>query len=156
MVPTRAAPVFGAAPNTTLRASTALGFSVIESQVPPLATDAFQVQVTGDAVTVTVVEAPSAEIWVEGEESVYTQAAAAWVTVKVCPAAVIVPVRWRRVVFGADVKLSTPDPLAPVSPFKVSQAAFAVALQGQPAKVVNPTEPDVPPAGALALGETNE
>jgi hypothetical protein len=65
------------------------------------------------------------------------------VTVKVCPATVIVPVRdalWLALTVNCTVPL--PLPLAP--PVIVIQATLLVAAQSQPVTVVTLTEPDPP------------
>ena len=72
------------------------------------------------------------------------QGAALWVTVKVCPAMVTVPVRAVVAVFAATLMVTVPlpEPVAPaVTP--IHEAAL-VAAQVQPAVVVTPTLVDSP------------
>ena len=72
--------------------------------------------------------------------------APACVTVKVCPPAVIVPVREDVVEFAATVKPTDPGP-EPLAPdVIVIHAALLEAVQAHPAKVVMVTELVPPPA----------
>ena len=65
------------------------------------------------------------------------------VTVKVCPATVIVPMRCGPVL-AATVNSTVPLPL-PLAPLEmVIQAALLIAVQAQPVTVVTLTEPDPP------------
>ena len=70
--------------------------------------------------------------------------AAAWVTVKVLPAIVSVPVRLVVRVLAATVNPVDPEPVPEAPLFTVIQLAPLVAVQPQPAVVVTVDEP-VPP-----------
>ena len=72
--------------------------------------------------------------------------AAAWVTVKVCPPAVIVPVRDVVAEFAAtlNVTVPLPDPLAP--PVIVIQLSLVDAVHAHPAPLVTVNDPVPPPA----------
>jgi hypothetical protein len=97
--------------------------------------------------TVTVLlPLPAAAVkdWLAGEID-GEQEAAAWVTVKVVPAIVSVPVRLEAIVFAATLKptVPLPDPLAPL--VRVIQAALLPAVHGQPVAIVTlllPVPPD--------------
>ena len=101
------------------------------------------------ASAVTVVDpVPPAAVtdWLVGT-SAYVQAAAACVTVKVCPAIVIVPVRW--VVLGLDDALNATVPLPlPLAPLvTVSHDVLLLTpVHVQPAGAVTAVDPVPPPA----------
>jgi hypothetical protein len=86
--------------------------------------------------------------------TVKTQGAAAWVTVRVCPAIVSVPVRGDVTVLAAMEKATVPlpDPLAP--DVIVSQASLLVAVHEQPLVVVTVALLD--PAVAAGFKEVGE
>jgi hypothetical protein len=75
-------------------------------------------------------------------------AAAAWVTVKVWPATVMVPVRWVVAVLAATLKVTVPLPDPVAVPVTVSQLALLVAVHVQPAAAVTLTDPVLAVAGA--------
>jgi hypothetical protein len=103
------------------------------------------------AVTPTVPEPPSPGTLVLVEERAYEQPAG-WLTVKVCPAAVIVPVL-AGPGFASALNPTVPLP-APVAPAEiVSQAASAVADHAQPLALWTSKDPDPPPAGTDALAD---
>jgi hypothetical protein len=103
------------------------------------------------AVTPTVPEPPSPGRLVLVAESAYEQPPG-WLTVKVCPAAVIVPVL-AGPAFAAALNCTVPLP-APVAPAEiVSQAASAVADHAQPLAVWTSKDPDPPPAGTDAFAD---
>jgi hypothetical protein len=78
-----------------------------------------------------------------------------WVTVKVCPPTVMVPVRCEPG-FAAAVKRTVPFPL-PVAPLAiVSQLALLFAVQAQPSPVLTSNDADEPPAAADADVEESE
>ena len=79
------------------------------------------------------------------------QDAAAWVTVKVCPAIVAEPLRDVVAVLAATLiaTVPLPEPLAPL--VTVSHDAVLDALHAQPAGAVTPTLVDSPAAIAFAL-----
>jgi hypothetical protein len=86
-------------------------------------------------------------VWDTGEiEYAHGAGAAACVTVKVCPATVIVPVRSVVVELAAtlNVMVPLPDPLA--VPVIVIQAALLVAVHAHPAKVAIVNDPEAPAA----------
>lgn len=91
-------------------------------------------------------EPPPAATDCPADPRVYVQVDVLWVTVNVCPPAVIVPVR-DEVELAAMVKAidPEPDPLAP--DVIVIQAALLTAVQPQPVVVVMATEPVPPPTG---------
>jgi hypothetical protein len=75
---------------------------------------------------------------------------AAWLTVKVWPAIVSVPVRAAAPVLAATLNATEPFPLPDEPLVMVSQSGFAVlAVHVQPAAAVTPTLP-VPPLAAIA------
>jgi hypothetical protein len=82
---------------------------------------------------------------------VQAAAVAACVIVKVCPAAVIVPVREAVVVFAATVKPAVPfpEPLAPE--LIVIQLAPLVAVQAHPVPAVTLRLPGPPAAAAASV-----
>jgi hypothetical protein len=103
------------------------------------------------AVTPTVPDPPLPGTLVLVDESAYEQAPGC-VTVKVCPAAVIVPVL-AGPVFAAALNRTVPLPV-PVAPAEiVSQAASAVADHAQPPAVWTSKDPGPPPAGTDALAD---
>ena len=74
----------------------------------------------------------------------------AWLTVKVWPAIVIVPVRAASVFAATEYPTEPlPEPLAPL--VIVSHAAFDVAVHAQPVPAVTATVPVEAPAPGLAL-----
>ena len=82
------------------------------------------------------------------------QAAPAWVTVKVCPAMVKLPVRALDEVFSPTAKLTPPGPTPEAPEVMVRKAALLVAVQVQPAAALTATLPLPPLAGkAWLVGE---
>ena len=73
--------------------------------------------------------------------------AAACVTVKVCPATVIVPVRgvWAELAATVNAMVPLPEPLA--VPLMVIQGSLLVAVQAHPPDVATVKEPEAPAAG---------
>ena len=69
------------------------------------------------------------------------QAAAAWLTVKVIPATLSVPVRAEVAVFAAAEKLTVPFPLPGVPAVTVSHDAALVAVHAQPVATLTLTDP---------------
>jgi hypothetical protein len=82
--------------------------------------------------------------------------AAAWVTVKVCPAIVSVPVRTAVVAFGVTLKLRVPAPVPEVAPVIESQGTLADADQRQPTVVDMFTKPEPPVAATARPASPNE
>ncbi len=76
-------------------------------------------------------------------------AAAACVTLKVCPPIVSVPVRATVVVFAPALKLTVPTPAPEIGPVKDSHDALLAADHEQLEVVVIVTEPP-PPVAATA------
>ncbi len=75
---------------------------------------------------------------------------AAWVTVKVWPAMVIVPLRWAPVLAAtATLTLPLPVPVAPL--LTVSHVALLVALQAQVLPAVTATLVASPAAGEVRV-----
>jgi hypothetical protein len=147
IVPLRAAPVFAATLNDTLPLPLPLAPLVIVIHVT-LAT-AVHAQVLLDAVTVTVLAPPAAAtVWLE-RSSVYVHGggggAAAWDTVNVLPAAVIVPLR-AAPVFAATENDTEPLPVPLLLPFdSVIHAALDAAVQTHvPTDAVTANNPDPP------------
>ncbi len=79
-----------------------------------------------------LVEISSASSEGEGLEGVPGVGHADCVTVKVCLAIVIVPVRWLAPVFIATVNVTVPLPFPPLPEPIVIQEVFVVAVQLQP------------------------
>ena len=105
--------------------------------------------------TATVPEPPAlVNDWLVGEMLNAQLGAAAWVTVKVCPATVRVADRAEVEVFAAAVKLTVPlpEPLAPA--VIVTHPALLAAVHEQPADAVTATLPE-PPA-ATTVWDTGE
>jgi hypothetical protein len=92
-----------------------------------------------DAITLTVVGA-----------IVELQGAPAWVTVKVLPPIVSVPVRVVVVVLAATAYDTVPVPLPDAPALIVIHASLLVAVQAHPVAAVTVTVPDEPAATALA------
>jgi hypothetical protein len=88
-------------------------------------------------------------------DTVNEQLSAAWLTVTVWPAIVIVPVRAAPVVLAATVKLLEPRPVMVAPLVIVIQAALLVAVHAQLEPVVTDTLAFVPVDGAFtAVGDT--
>lgn len=81
--------------------------------------------------------------------TVYAHAPASCVTVKVCPAIVIVPLRGAGSGFAAAVKPTDPLPDPDAPDVTVIHGAFDVAVHAQPPAAVTLTDP-VPPAAGTA------
>ena len=80
--------------------------------------------------------------------------APAWVTVKVCPAMVRVPVRMLLEVFSATVYATVPGRLPDAPEVIVTKAALLAAVQEHPVVVLTATLPLPPLAGkAWLVGE---
>ena len=71
------------------------------------------------------------------------------VTVTVCPAMVIAPVRCVVPVFGATLKLTLPFPVPLGVPVSVIQVTPVNELHPHPAAAVIVTDPVPPPAGTV-------
>ncbi len=102
-------------------------------------------------VTVTDSEAPDAATldWLAGEIENAPHAAASWVTVKVCPATVTVPVRAVPAALAATLSATVPLPV-PVAPaVTVIQLALLVAVRAHPVVPVTVTDSDAPDAATL-------
>ena len=83
------------------------------------------------------------------------QLSAVWLTVTVCPATLIVPVRATPLVFAATVKFAEPRPDMDAPLVIVIQLTALVAVHAQLEPVVTATLPLVPVDGALtAVGDT--
>jgi hypothetical protein len=101
------------------------------------------------AVTLTVPVPPAAVIaWLVGLIA-YVHAAAAWLTVKVAPAIVKVPLREVVAVFAAALIPTVPLPLPLAPEVTLSHVSLLAAVHAQPAPAVTPTLP-VPPAAVIA------
>jgi hypothetical protein len=85
--------------------------------------------------------------WLDGEIE-YVQAAAACVTVNVCPAIVSVPVRCDAAGFGAILNETVPLPEPLVAPTSVNHDALLVAVHAQPVTPVMFVDVDPPAAVA--------
>jgi hypothetical protein len=154
MVPVRAAPALAATlkvvvPEPAPDAPVAI---VIQSACE----DAVQAQVVADAVTAIDPEPPAAAtLCVVGEiENVHGAGAAAWVTVNVWPATVIVPLR-AAPLFAATLNVVVPEPV-PAAPLAiVIQSACEDAVHAQVLEeAVSAIDPEPPDAGTLcAAGE---
>jgi hypothetical protein len=81
-------------------------------------------------------------------ETVSLQVTPAWVTVKVTPPIVSVPVRFVPAVLAAAVKLTVPFPDPDAPAVIVNQLSLLVAVHEQPVGAVTDVEP-VPPAAAI-------
>src|SRR4051812_50171333 len=103
-------------------------------------------------VTATVPDPPAlVNDWLVGEMLNAQLGAAAWVTVKVCPATVSVAERVDVEVFAAAVKLTVPlpEPLVPAG--VATHPALRAPVPAPPAAPVSPTLP-APPAAAQFRG----
>ena len=139
-VPLRAAPVLTATVIWTVPSPVPLPPEVIEIQGTFDA--AVQAQDPG-AVTAAVVTPPAAGIWRDAGAIEKVQPAV-WVTVKVCPPAVMVPVR-SGPLFGATVRATAPFP-EPLLPAVIEiHGALLVAVQSHPAAAWTSND-RVPPA----------
>ena len=106
-------------------------------------------------VTATLPVVPVAGAFTEVGDTVKVQLFAAWFTVTVCPATVIVPLREAPVVLAATVKLLEPRPVIDAPLVIVIHAALLVAVHAQLDPVVTDTLPLVPVDGAFTrMGET--
>src|SRR5687767_11173319 len=147
-VPLRCAPGFGATTTFTapdpvpvlapLNVSHGALLNDIHAQVDPVATD-------------TAVVSPAAgELRTVGEMPKVQAVLAAWVTVKVWPAMVMVPVRWAPVL-PATTTLTAPLPV-PVAPdITISQLTLLAAFHAHALVVVTATLVDSPIDGALSV-----
>ena len=79
-------------------------------------------------------------------DSVYVQAWPAWLTVKVCPATVIVAVRTVVVGFSAALNPMASLPFPVVALVTVSHEALLTAVHAQPEVAVIENDPAPPPA----------
>ena len=145
-VPVRAGPLFAVALQLTMPLPVPLAPAVTLSQEGSLLA-AVQGQ-PAPAVTVTEpVAAAEDELLLVGLRA--TEQPLAWLTVKVWPAAVIVPLR-AGPLFAVALQLTEPLPVPDAPDVTVSQDVLLLtAVQAQPALVVRLTEP-LPPA---AVGE---
>ena len=73
--------------------------------------------------------------------------APAWVTLKLCPPIVSVPVRDAVLLLATALKATVPLPLPPAPPVIVSHELLLVPVHEQPAGDVTSVEPVPPPAG---------
>ena len=87
--------------------------------------------------------------WLAGEIENAPHAAASWLTVKVCPATVTVPVRAVPAVLAATLSETVPLPV-PVAPaVTVIQLALLVAVRAHPVVPVTVTDSEAPDAATL-------
>ena len=84
-------------------------------------------------------------------ERVAEQLLAAWLTVTIWPATVIVPVRAAPVEFAATVKFDEPSPVMEAPLVTVIQATLLTAVHWQLDPVVTEILPFVPVDGALTV-----
>jgi hypothetical protein len=87
--------------------------------------------------------------WLVGEMLNAQLGAAAWLTVKVCPATVSVADRVDVEAFAAAVKLTEPLPTSLAPAVIVTHPALLAAVHEQPAVVVTATLPEPPAAAKL-------
>jgi hypothetical protein len=101
------------------------------------------------AVIVTLPVPPVPGTDCDGAESEYVQAAAAWLTVKVLPPIVSVPLRGEVTAFTSTLNAAVPlpDPLAP--PVTVIHAALLTVVQPHPVTADTFVDPEPPAAAAL-------
>src|SRR3954465_12280702 len=104
-----------------------------------------------ELVTATLAESPAASALKLGGAIEYVHVAAAWLTVKVWPAMVAVPVRVVVAVLAATLIATVPLPLPLAPPGPVSHGAALAAVQAQPIGLVAATLAAWPAATALAL-----
>lgn len=97
-------------------------------------------------VTVTLLRLPPLVRLADVGESEVVQETPAWVSVKVCPAIVRVPVRTLVEVFGVTSQVTVPLPVPDFPDTMVSHVAVLVAVQVQTdSDVETDTVPRVPP-----------
>jgi hypothetical protein len=89
---------------------------------------------------------PAAATLAADGEMAYEHAAAAWVTVYVCPLTVMVPVREVVFEFAAALKLTVPLPVPLGDPVMVSQLLLLAAVHEQLEPAATPNDPVPPPA----------
>jgi hypothetical protein len=144
IVPARCGPVFAATENWVTPLPLPLAPEVIVIHVALLvAVHAQPVK----AVTFTLPVPPLAmKLWVVG--LMVNKQPELWVTVKVLPPMVNVPVRCGPV-FAATENCVTPSPLPLAPEVMVIHVALLAAVHAQPVAVVTLTEPDPPLAGTL-------
>jgi hypothetical protein len=149
IVPLRALPVFGAALNVTLPSPLPLAPAVTEIH-GALLLAVHEHPLPADTLTVPL--PPPAAIAASGGAIVYVQGgAAAWFTVNVCPAIVMVALR-ALPVFRAALNVTLPSPL-PVAPAVTEiHGALLFAVQAQPLPADTVTVPVPPPAAIAASG----
>jgi hypothetical protein len=103
------------------------------------------------AVTETATDSPAAgEVRLVGEIA-YVHGVPAWVTLKVWPAMVIVPVRWAVPVLAATTTLTVPLPVPDPPEPTLSQVALLVVLQAHVLPAVTATATDSPEAGEVRV-----
>ena len=106
------------------------------------------------AVTVTVPLPPAAVAFAEGEEIVGTHGVPAWVTVKVEPAIVSVPLRLVLPEFAPAVKVTVPEPVPLAPELTAIHPALLVAVHTHPVPAVTVLLPEPPVDGTdCAIGE---
>jgi len=98
-----------------------------------------------EAVTLTTLGPPDQLIvWLVGEIEYMHDPGGDCVTVNVCPAMVIVPVRWLVPVLAATVKATVPLPVPLLPEVIFIQLTLLVATQGQPLEAITLTLPGPP------------
>ena len=104
------------------------------------------------AVTESVALSPAAgDVRLTGEIEVEQEVVPCCVTVNVCPAAVIVPVRPTPLVFGATVKPTTLVPVPEAPRVIVIQSTLLADVQAQPPPVTTDSVAFSPAAGDVRL-----
>lgn len=146
IVPLLSAPLFGETENVTVPLPELLPPAVIEIHESLLA--AVQLQ-PAPLVTVMLPLPPPAGMLVEVEDNTYVQPDAC-VTVKVCPAAIIVPVRAASL-FAATEKFTVPLPLPLPPEVIVIHESLLAAVHEQPVPEMMLKLPAAPLAGTLVL-----
>ena len=101
-------------------------------------------------VTVNDTDPPAAPtFWLIGDRLNAPHAAASWLTVKVCPATVTVPVRAVPAGLAATLSATVPPPVPLAPEVTVIQLALLVAPKAQSAVPVTVTDSDAPDAATL-------
>lgn len=135
--------MFGAALNVTVPSPLPVGVPFTVTQDALLEADHVH---PAPAVTLTEPLPPVAgNVWLPGE-MLYVHAAPAWLSVKVCPAAVIVPVLDVVSALGATVKPTIPGPFPDIPVVNVTQETVLTALHAHPLPVETAKEPFSPAA----------
>ena len=106
------------------------------------------------AVTVTVPLPPAAVAFAEGAEIVGTHGVPGWVTVKVAPAIVSVPLRLVLPGLAPAVKVTVPEPVPLAPELMVIHPALLTAVHTHPFAAVTVLLPEPPEDGTdCAIGE---